>query len=164
MSEPEEKFFDEDFQEEREEEFFSGNAKINYTAPVMADVRKEWGWVKRGVEEIIKSSSNLTFRAEDVYASCLTQRSILWITHEGFVVSTTDIDMFTDEKIFFIWLAWAKTKGTDIAARHQAFFETVARETGHTKLELRSPHLGLMNYLTQQLGWEINNVSYIKKI
>lgn len=137
---------------------------ISYAAPVLADVRKEWGWVKRGVEEIIKSSSNLTFRPEDVYASCLTQRSMLWITHEGFVVSTTDVDVFTDEKIFFIWLAWAKNRGNDLAYKHQAFFENVARDTGHTKMELRSPHLGLMNYMTETLGWEVNNVSYIKSV
>lgn len=139
-------------------------SNINYTTPVLADIRKEWGWVKRGVEEILSSSDKLTFRPEDIYASCLTQKSYLWITHEGFVVSTTDIDPFTNQKIFFIWLAWAKNRGNDIAAKHQAFFENVARATEHDLMELRSPHLGLMNYMTETLGWEVNHVSYVKNL
>ena len=137
---------------------------VSYTAPVMADVRKEWHWVRDGIQEILDEIGTLTYRPEDVYASCLTGGSVLWITHEGFVVSTTNIDPFTDNRLFLIWLAWSKQKNTEIAVKHQPFFEKYARDTGHVGMELRSPYLGLMKYMTEKLGWTLDTIIYTKAL
>lgn len=39
--------------------------------PVMGDIREEWPWVRRGVEEILKQDPHLTFVPEDVYLSLI---------------------------------------------------------------------------------------------
>ena len=48
--------------------------------PVLAHIREEWDWVKRGIEEILAEQPQLTFRAEDVYAACLIRSAPLGCT------------------------------------------------------------------------------------
>lgn len=130
--------------------------------PRVADVRREWNWIKRGVEEIV-STANVTYRVEDVYAACVTNQAVLWVTNEGFVISTTETDPYTDEKTMLLWLAWAVERGNDLVSKYQAFFERVAKEAGYSQLETRSPFLGLMPHLTER-GWEIDTVVYTRKL
>jgi hypothetical protein len=130
--------------------------------PWVADVRREWDWIRKGVEEIV-STANVTYRVEDVYSACVNQEAVLWVTNEGFVVSTTETDPYTDEKTMLLWLAWAVKKGNDLVSKYQAFFERVAREAGYSRLETRSPFLGLMPHLTER-GWEIDTVVYTRKL
>jgi len=131
--------------------------------PVVGDARREWDWIRPGVEEILRSSRSLTYRAEDVYAACVNQQAVLWITSEGFVVSTTETDTFTGKKTMFLWLAWAKEKGNSLVSKYQSFFERVAREAGYSYLETRSPFLGLMPHLESH-GWSIDTVVYTREL
>lgn len=131
--------------------------------PVVADVRREWDWIRPGVEEILRNSKSLTYRAEDVYAACVNHQAVLWMTSEGFVVSTTETDTFTGKKTMFLWLAWAKERGNSLVSKYQPFFERVAREAGYSYLETRSPFLGLMPHLTEN-GWSIDTVVYTREL
>jgi uncharacterized protein YmfQ (DUF2313 family) len=131
--------------------------------PFVSDVRREWDWVKPGVEEILRNAKTLTYRAEDVYAACVNGQAVLWVTSEGFVVSTTEVDNFTGKKTMFLWLAWAKEKGNSLVSRYQSFFERVAREAGYSYLETRSPFLGLMSHLETN-GWTVDTVVYTRAI
>jgi hypothetical protein len=139
-------------------------ATVTETAvdPWVADVRKEWDWVKKGVDEIV-STANVTYRAEDVYAACVSNQAVLWITNEGFVISTTEIDPFTEEKTMLLWLAWAVERGNDLVSKYQAFFERVAKEAGYGRMETRSPFLGLMSHLIGH-GWDVDTVVYTRKL
>jgi len=131
--------------------------------PVVSDIRREWDWVRHGVEEIIRNAKTLTYRPEDVYAACVNKQAVLWTTSEGFVISTTEIDPFTDRKTMFLWLAWAKKRGDSLVAKYQLFFEKAAREAGYSYLETRSPFLGLMGYLESH-GWAIDTVVYTREL
>ena len=131
--------------------------------PFVSDARREWDWVKPGVEEILRNSKTLTYRAEDVYAACVNGQAVLWVTSEGFVVSTTEVDHFTGKKTMFLWLAWAKEKGNSLVSKYQSFFERVAREAGYSYLETRSPFLGLMSHLETN-GWTVDTVVYTRAL
>lgn len=131
--------------------------------PVFGDIRKEWHWVKPGIQEILSESSSLTFRAEDVYAACISQQAVLWVAEDGFVISTSEVDPFTDERTMFLWLAWAKERGNDLVSKYNGFFEQVARDAGYKQMETRSPFLGLMPHLTER-GWNVDTVVYTRKL
>jgi hypothetical protein len=131
--------------------------------PVFGDIRKEWHWVRPGVEEILQLAPHFTFRPEDVYAACISQRAVLWVAEDGFVVSTSEVDPFTDERSMFLWLAWAKKRGQDLVSKYQPFFERVGREAGYKHMETRSPFLQLVPHLTNR-GWSVDTVVYTRKL
>ena len=79
--------------------------------PKVADIREEWSWVKTGVDKILEANKHLTYRPEDVYAACVGGQAVLWTTEEGFAVTTTEVDEFTNDKTLLIWIACAKRKG-----------------------------------------------------
>lgn len=129
--------------------------------PVVSDVRAEWNWVKYGIEEILKEDRNLTFRPEDVYALCVAEQAVLWTTDDGFVVSTGELDPFTGERTFLVWLAWARQRGKNLAVQHRDFFEEAARGAGFTKIEVRSAIPEVRDYLIGT-GWEIDTVVFTR--
>ena len=131
--------------------------------PVMGDIREEWPWVQRGVEEILKQDPHLTFVPEDVYKACVSKEAILWITDEGFVVMTGETDPFTQERTCFLWLAWAKKRGTNLVQQHQDFFIRAASEAGFAKIETRSGVPALQEHLTGA-GWDVETIVYSRRL
>lgn len=129
--------------------------------PVLSDVRSEWDWVGYGVQDILKQDVNLTFRPEDVYAACLMEQALLWTTDEGFVVTTSEVDQFTGERTFLIWLAWARLRGQNLALKHRVFFEEAAKDAGFAKIEVRSAIPEVRDYLINT-GWEIDTVVFTR--
>jgi hypothetical protein len=130
-----------------------------FSNPVFADIENEWHWVKQGVEDVLKADSNLTFTPEHVYGACKAEQAVLWMTDEGFVVSTGETDVFNGERTFLIWLAWAKERGTNLAVKHLSFFEEVAKAAGFTKIETRSAVPKVISYL-EHTGWEVDTVVF----
>jgi hypothetical protein len=141
----------------------NGGTGTEVVEPVVGDIRKEWHWVKPGIEEILSLAPHLTYRPEDVYAACLNRQAVLWVSDDGFVVSTTETDPFTDRRSMFLWLAWATERGHDLVSKYQPFFERVAREAGYNQLETRSPFLKLITHLTAR-GWDVDTVVYTRKL
>jgi len=129
--------------------------------PVLCNIREEWEWVKPGIEEILTEQKFLTFRPEDVYAECLNKTAYLWCTDDGFVVTTTEIDEFNNEKIFFFWLAWAKTRGQNLIGIHQRFFADAAKDAGYHRLSVYTPVRGVERYLLMS-GWERETAVYTR--
>ena len=129
---------------------------------VVGDIRLEWDWVKKGVESILRSSSHLTFRPEDVYAACISKEAVLWISEEGFVVTTGQTDQFTGERSMFIWLAWRK-QGGDLISRYGGFLEQAALDAGFDALEAESHRAGMEKVLVKN-GWEVQTVQYRKDL
>lgn len=125
--------------------------------PVLGDVRKEWDWVSKGVKEVLEGSPHLTYRPEDVYAACLTGQALLWITSEGFVVSTVEVDEFTDVRTFLVWIAWAGRRGNANAAYYLPFVEEQARRMGCGKIEVRTDHMPVAEYLKRG-GWNLDTI------
>jgi len=131
--------------------------------PLLANVRQEWEWVKRGIEEIIAEQPRLTFRPEDVYAAVLNGEALLWVAPEGFVITTEQDDEFTDKKSFFVWLAWAKERGQSCVVKYFSFFAQIAKQHGFSHIEVRTPITALEEYLLAE-GWEKDTVVYTREL
>lgn len=131
--------------------------------PVLADIREEWGWVKRGVEEILDEQPQLTYRAEDVYASVLMNQAALWVAPEGFVITTREQDQFSNDMTFLIWVAWAKNRGQNCAIKYYDFFALNAKQAGFKKIEVRSPILAIEEYLLNE-GWQKDTVIFTREL
>ena len=138
----------------------AGDRAIN---PVFANVRAEWDWVRRGIEEILAEQPQLTFRPEDVYAACLNKEAHLWVAPEGFVITTTDVDEYSGAKTFFVWLAWAKKRGESCVIKYYPFFAQVARENGFSRVEVRTPVAELEGYLLAE-GCNKDTVIYTRDL
>ena len=131
--------------------------------PVMANIRAEWDWVKEGVEEILSISSHLTWRPEDIYASCVSGESALWVCRpDWFVVSTIEIDQFNGQKTFLIWLSWTRERGNGVASDVWPFFEMVAKESGCDMIEVRTEHKKVGEYIERDLGWDCQQIVFSK--
>lgn len=131
--------------------------------PTFAQVREEWVWVKRGIEEILAEQPQLTFRPEDVYAACLNGEAHLWVAPEGFVITTAEVDEFTGAKTFLLWLAWAKNRGQSCAIKYFPFFAELARENGFKNIETRTPIPALEDYFLAE-GWKKDTVIYTREL
>jgi hypothetical protein len=131
--------------------------------PLLANVRQEWEWVKRGIEEIIAEQPRLTFRPEDVYAAVLNGEALLWVAPEGFVITTEQDDEFTDKKSFFVWLAWTKERGQSCVVKYFSFFAQIAKQHGFSHIEVRTPITALEEYLLAE-GWEKDTVVYTREL
>ena len=131
--------------------------------PLLANVRQEWDWVKRGIEEIIAEQPQLTFRPEDVYAAVLNGEALLLVAPEGFVITTEECDEFTGAKTFLVWLAWAKERGQSCVIKYYSFFAQAAKEHGFTSIEVRTPVTSLEGYLLAE-GWNKDTVIYTREL
>ena len=136
---------------------------VSLPDPVVADIRHEWHWVKPGIEEILNADSSLTFLPEDVYAYCKSEAALLWVTDDGFAVTTTETDEFTGDKTFLVWLAWAKSRGANLAVLHYEFFAKRAKEVGFAHIEVRSSVPALQKYLPEN-GWRVATVVYTRDL
>ena len=130
--------------------------------PYLADVRQEWHWVKQGVEEILEEQKDLPFIAEDVYAECVNKTAQLWIASEGFVVTTSCSDEYSEAKTLLIWLAWARIKGQDCVIKYTPFFSELAKDAGFIMLEVRTPIPAPKRWLDS--GWRFDHSVYVRNI
>jgi len=132
--------------------------------PILASIREEWGWVKRGIEEILQEQPKLTYRAEDVYAACLNGDAYLWVFPEGFLISTAEKDEYSGEHIFFFWLAWVKKRGgKTVFTKYVPFFLNIAKEMGFKRIETRTPVLELERSFLAD-GWERQSAIYTREV
>jgi hypothetical protein len=122
--------------------------------PVVADIRREWDWVKIGVEEILLEQPQLTFRAEDVYADCIGGNATLFTLGKNFAVTTIYLDRFTGNRVFLMWLTWGKTI-QKASVTFIDFFEQVARDSGCVCLEGMTPIDRLGEYYLEN-GWRLD--------
>jgi hypothetical protein len=132
--------------------------------PVLADIKEHWGWIRPALEEIIDSTSFLEVIPEDVYAACKAEDAHLWVTDDGFVVTTVSTAMFSGAKSLFLWFAWAKRRGGAEAVRHTAFFEQVARDIGASFVEVRTLNHKLAGYIEKEVGWDLDFISLKKDV
>jgi len=133
--------------------------------PICVDIREQWDWVREGVEEILAEQPQLTYRAEDVYAACVNQKALLWVTEQfdGFVVATPETDSHTGDRTFLVWIAWTKVRGQNCVIKHYDFFADIARENGHKHIEVRTPITAMEPYLLSQ-GWSKETVIYTRSL
>jgi hypothetical protein len=130
-------------------------------APVIADIRKEWDWVKVGVKEILIDQPQLTYRPEDVYAECVNGNATLFVLGKNFAITTVYLDKYTDDKIFLGWLTWGKN--IQNAHRYVHFFEKVARDCGCVYMEGRTSIDRLGEYYLEN-DWKLETRVFRRKL
>ena len=137
------------------------------STPVVGNIRWEWDWVKIGVQEILDKQPQLTYRPEDVYAECVNGTATLFIdVHKNFAVTTIEVDKFTNENTFLIWLAWCSGKGlrrNSFSDLYIPFFEQVARDCKCAFLEVRTP-LDKSNEYYINNGWDLDTRVFTRKL
>jgi hypothetical protein len=131
--------------------------------PIYASIRDHWDWAKMGLEEIVAENPRLTYMPEDVYASCINGQAHFWMAPEGFVITSTEVDGFTGNRTFYIWIAWAKERGQSCVIKYYPFFEQVAKDAGYKKIEVRTAVSALEPYLISE-GWTKETVVYTREL
>ena len=99
--------------------------------PVFSDIRIEWDWVKPQIEQILSEQPELTYRPEDVYASCINgSAKLVTLDKNKFAVIEVTTDPFTYKKSLNIWVAGVTEDGKsgNTVLSYTGFFEKVARE------------------------------------
>ena len=131
--------------------------------PVIANIRVEWDWVKPGIEKILAEQPQLTYRPEDVYAECVNGTATLFTQGRNFVITQMEVDQYSSNKIFLLWLAWTEERGLNHAASLIAFFEQIARDCGCTIIEIKSPVDKLEGYIIEN-GWDLYTRVFRRKL
>ena len=129
----------------------------------MADIRLEWDNVRPGIEDILAGSPQLTFLPEDVYSECVNGRATLLTSPIGFLVLTSQIDTFTNDKTLLIWLAYTYVKGTNNWLDHVEWFESIARNLGCRFIEARSAVPKMEAYALRN-GWSLDTRIYTREV
>ena len=137
--------------------------KKDFVVPEVADIRLEWDNVRPGIEEILSDTPQLTFLPEDVYSECVNGRATLLVSPTGFLVLTTEIDTFTDDKTLLIWLAYTYIRGPNSWLDHAEWFENVARNLGCKFIEARSA-VPKMEAYARRNGWALDTRVYIREV
>jgi hypothetical protein len=131
--------------------------------PVIADVRVNWHWIRPIIEDILMDCPQFTYIPEDVYAACKSGNAQCWVHRGGFVISKIDLDMYSGERSFFIWIAGATEMGHDFATRFNEFFKDVARQNGCTKIETGTGMQEVEAHLIHS-GWTRNHTIFSQNL
>ena len=131
--------------------------------PKLASIRNEWDWVKPGIEQILNESPQFAYRPEDVYAECINNKAHLWVTDDGFVVTTTEVDELREENFLYIWLAWSTLESSNNAVKHQHFFGEQAIEAGYDGLKSGTSSKKVADYLINKCGWQLDKIELVRR-
>lgn len=131
-------------------------------APVISDIRTEWDWVKTGVKEILSEQPTLTYRPEDVYASCIAGEShLVTVEKSKFVVLKISTDEFSLEKTLYLWLCWVAPEirtGENIK-EYIEYFKQLAVSENCKYLETGTTTKALGRLYTS-IGMELTTMTY----
>ena len=107
------------------------------------DIREVWDVIRPGLE-LIQSENNPDWRIEDVYASCVNQHSFLHGYRTdclGLYSCWNEVTPFRNKKIMLIWIAYDPVPG--VPTYQSQSLEALALQTGHSEIQLMTPHRGL---------------------
>ncbi len=127
--------------------------------PIVGNIREDWDRMRPHIEFLLDDCPNLAFRVEDVYAEVVAENAVYWKAPEGFVVSTTEVNRFTGQKTFFIWIACAYKRGDRNMLKYYPFFQALAKELGMEALEVQTSHEAIQPILLDA-GWYLETVVY----
>ena len=133
---------------------------------VCGDIKLEWDWIKPQIEDILKEQPYLTYRPEDIYASCVNGSAILMVASKvKFAIVEIITDSFTYKKTLNIWLAWVSPEhrtGSDTVS-YIPHFETMARDLNCSYLECSTnkPSIGRLHASN---GWKLKTQVYIRDL
>lgn len=128
------------------------------------DIREVWNVVLPGLE-LIHSETDPDWRIEDVYASCVNKQSFLLMdtarTASGFTVVETKSHPFRDRTIMLVWIAYDPVPNS--VSTYQSQLEALARQTGHSEIQVMTPHRGLWES-AESAGYKMRWAMLSKKL
>ena len=117
------------------------------------DIRHGWNRIKDGLVELSKKCDWIP---EDIYHSCKSGASQLWIAAEGFVILQIMTNEFTGAKELLVWIAVGEGFVQD---KYLPQIEQIARSVGAKTVKMESPRLGFA-----RKGWDIEKVTYSREV
>ena len=122
--------------------------------PKLGDIRREWRWVKEGIQEVLDKYPWLTYYPEDVYAACVNGQANLYITDHAFAICTVEIHPITGERSYLVWVCWADGKGKNlnIIKNYFSFICEEAEKYGCHRVSAKTPSKGLER-IYERMGW-----------
>lgn len=129
--------------------------------PVLSDIRREWAWVKEGINDILEKYPWLEYRAEDVYSQCVNGTAVLYTTSNAFAVCVIEEHPLTGDKSFLMWTVWAKGKGLKTIEDFLPFMHNEAKSIGCQRIGMKSPNRAMERIFTR-LGYrcDMRDFSY----
>ena len=137
----------------------------NKVAPVpeVSDIRLHWLSIKPGIEHILEENPQFTYLPEDVYSECVNGRATLFTSPLGFLILTTEVDQFTDNKTLLIWIAYTYNQGKHNWMDHADWFDNLAQHLGCRIIEARSAVPEMEEYALNN-GWSLDTRIYTKEV
>jgi len=126
----------------------------------VVDVRFAWDEALPMVQAV-KEKCKADWRCEDVYASCLSGQSVMYMpqeTNSGVLVASIEINKHTLKRYLFIWVCFSKEH--DAQERYSSFLEDLARENDCEYIEMESPRAGFV----RSREWEALSTRYRKGV
>ena len=119
------------------------------------DVRDCWDIIKPGLAAM-KAELNSDWRLEDVYASCVNQQAFIYTdqerTENGFLIVQSQHIPFKTGRKLLLWIAFDPVENS--AMQYQSELEQLAKSTGHTEIEIQTPHDGRLKK-AQEFGYDL---------
>jgi|TARA_R110000803_G_scaffold103247_1_gene171342 hypothetical protein len=134
--------------------------------PIFSDIKLEWDWIKPQIKQILLEQPELTYRPEDVYASCVNGTAkLVTLDRNKFAVVEVNTDVFTHKKSLNVWVAGATEEGKSGATilTYTGFFEKFARECGCSYLECSTSKASL-GRLYNSIGMSLKLQIYVKDL
>lgn len=131
----------------------------SFTGLTLCNIKDEWDWVKKGLQEVIDDDPDSEQIPEDIYAECKCGRAKLFVmdNKELFVVLTEHRE--SSKKIHLVvWYCWASKKGEKKMNVWLPDVERYAKENGYTSVVCESPHIGIAKYAIEHYGYFINSI------
>ena len=116
-------------------------------SPRLGSIRDDWDVVGPILRELCQNYEQ-AWIPEDIYAECVSGKSLYFCTAEGFVVCKTYVEEYSGKEVFFIWVACAYDQGKELVGVHLDFFVKAARSLNCARIETASPIPALEAYLT----------------
>lgn len=124
-----------------------------------ADIRREWPWVRPGLERAIEKSAE-TLWPEDVYAAVVNGQAQLFTAPDGFVVWKMNVCPYTGNRTLWVWFVWGE--GGDMIARYQGQLAELAKHAEADRLAFQSARRGYERVLDD--SWSVARVEYERVI
>ena len=134
------------------------------TKLIPSDIKKEWSWVRPGLEYIQNADPDPLQIPEDVYAACVNGSGHLYIdeNREFFAILST-IEQPYKGKELVLWYTWNKNRhGHRLSDNYVPLMEDLAREIGCDKLMFETTVPEVAKY-AENHGWFIDTI-VVKKV
>jgi hypothetical protein len=135
----------------------------NFTGLTLCNIKDEWDWVRKGLQEIYDADPDPKQIPEDVYADCRYGRAKLFTMDDKQLFVILSEHRESDELIHLVvWHCWASDRGKKKMSTWLPDVEKYAKQNGYASVMCESVHVGIAEYAIKHYGYFIDTI-VIKK-